>query len=369
MSALADNVLFNPTLGGTTDWVVASAAGGYMTPAQASMVNGRSYKYRAESTDLLQWEVGEGTYTSGSVTLSRTTVLFNSSGTTSKINFTTVPIVGVVQLKEDTLSIEEANIFTAAQRLQARRNISAHLKGCLFGLTLSAAGGTATFGIAAGEAADSTSADLMELGSAFTKTTGTWAVGSGSGALDTGAIATSTWYHVYEIKRPDTGVVDVCISLSASAPTTGGAIPSAYTLFRRIGSLLTDGSSQWRKFSQTGDTFSWDVPVADVNGVANSTTASLKTLTVPTGVQVQAFGSAGVSNTDANMIITSPGQTDSAATNNTGQYRNGSTAFVQSPMWPILTNTLAQLRFRQDNATGIYFFNTWGWIDNRGRLF
>ncbi|WFU53865.1 hypothetical protein QA639_29990 [Bradyrhizobium pachyrhizi] len=98
-----------------------------MAPAAAGAVNGRIYKYRAESADLSQWELGEGTWNASTGVLSRTTVLFNSSGTASKINFSVSPQVAIVALKEDLISIEEANNFGTAQRAQARANIRANL--------------------------------------------------------------------------------------------------------------------------------------------------------------------------------------------------------------------------------------------------
>lgn len=125
MAGFVNNVLFNPTLGGTTDWVVDTAVQGYNTPAGAGAVNGRPYKYRAESADLSQWEIGEGVYTVGSTTLARTTVLLNSAGTTAKINFSTVPQVGIIALAEDLLGIDQANSWTDAQKAQARSNIGA----------------------------------------------------------------------------------------------------------------------------------------------------------------------------------------------------------------------------------------------------
>src|SRR3954454_16748099 len=90
---------FNPTAGGTSDWTYSSPVPGCQSPAAAGAVNGRLYKFRAQSADLSQWELGEGAYSSG--TFARTTVLFNSSGTTSKINFSTVPEVAIVALAED----------------------------------------------------------------------------------------------------------------------------------------------------------------------------------------------------------------------------------------------------------------------------
>jgi hypothetical protein len=84
MAAFLNACRFNPTAGGTTDWTYLSAVPGYQNPVAAAAVNGRLYKYRAESADLSQWELGEGAYNSGTGTFARTTVLFNSSGTTAK---------------------------------------------------------------------------------------------------------------------------------------------------------------------------------------------------------------------------------------------------------------------------------------------
>lgn len=91
---------FNPTAGGTTDFVYSSAVPGYQSPTTAGAMDSAPYYYRAESADLSQWEVGIGTWSVGSTTLARTTILFNSLGTTAKINFSTVPQVGIVALAE-----------------------------------------------------------------------------------------------------------------------------------------------------------------------------------------------------------------------------------------------------------------------------
>jgi hypothetical protein len=125
MAAFLDLCRFNPTAGGTADWTYSSPVTGYQSPTAAGAVNGRLYKYRAESADLNQWEVGEGTYSSGAGTFVRSTVLFNSSGNTSKINFSAAPQVAIVAIKSDLLSIEEDNSFAPTQQTQARKNLYA----------------------------------------------------------------------------------------------------------------------------------------------------------------------------------------------------------------------------------------------------
>lgn len=124
-SSLLDVCRFNPAAGGTADWTYSSAVTGYQSPAAAGAVNGAVYSYRAESNDLSQWEVGYGAYNSSTGVFSRTTVLFNSSGTTSKINFSTVPQVAIVALAEDLLLFNTAMSLADAQKAQGRSNIEA----------------------------------------------------------------------------------------------------------------------------------------------------------------------------------------------------------------------------------------------------
>lgn len=122
MAAFLDLCRFTPTAGGTTDWTVSSAVTGYVTPAGANAVNGRLYKYRAESANLSEWELGEGAYNTATGVLARTTIIL-SSNAAAKVNFTSVPQVAVVALKEDLISIEEVNSFTTTQKKQAQSNL------------------------------------------------------------------------------------------------------------------------------------------------------------------------------------------------------------------------------------------------------
>lgn len=125
-SSIVDVCRFNPTTGGVTDWTVASNVAGYLSPAAAGMVNGSQYSYRAESVDLSQWEVGTGIYNSSLGVLTRAIVLFNSAGTTAKIDFSGAPQVAAVALKEDLLSFNSAMALTPSQMRQACENIGAY---------------------------------------------------------------------------------------------------------------------------------------------------------------------------------------------------------------------------------------------------
>lgn len=245
------------------------------------------------------------------------------------------------------------------------------LRGYIDGLVMSTAGSSATMAIAAGQATNSTGAEMLVLAASISKTTSAWAVGTAAGGLDTGSIANSTWYHWYEMRRPDTGVVDACFSLSASAPTTGGNIPVAYTQFRRIGSGRTNGSAQWVRFFQSGDQFLWDnLGALDFNG-SSTTSATLTTLSVPTGVKVNALMNVLDNNATSNAQIyfSDPDCSDVAPSvsawplGSTGAVLNGtiSTAQVRCT-----TNTSAQVRHRSTVAGSTLRVATIGWIDSRG---
>ena len=237
------------------------------------------------------------------------------------------------------------------------------IPGFLSGLELSYSSATA-IGITAGAANDVSSGGMMTLAAAITKTTSAWAVGTGNGGLDTGAIATSTWYHFFAIKRTDTGVVDVLFSTSASAPT----MPANYTLKRRIGSAKTNGSSQWVQFTQTGDQFIWLTAVLDVN---TATTASrvLSALTVPTGVAVEALtrvnGNGGGGGSTFTFVV-SPLENDTAPSS-TNSTIFMPTSSANAGNVNAMTNTSAQVAVRSNNTNGTLSVTTYGWNDRRGK--
>jgi hypothetical protein len=249
------------------------------------------------------------------------------------------------------------------------------IRSYIAGLTMSTAGASATMSIAAGSCNDSTNAFNMQL-SAIAKTTSAWAVGTAQGGLDTGAIANSTWYHFYAIRRPDTGVVDVTFSTNASLPT----LPANYTLYRYIGSGLTNGSAQWTRFFQDGDEFSWDVATLDVNVTTPGTAAVSRTLNTPLGQRVKALINAQLT-TNANTIGNSLYLSDLTITDtapsltaaplgslafNSGAAVVSNTVGAQVAIW---TNTSSQIRSRvtTSDANTVVRIATTGYINPRGK--
>lgn len=252
--------------------------------------------------------------------------------------------------------------------------LASYFPGMLYGLTLSNNGSDATndIDIAVGVANDSTNVRVMKLTGALTKRLdAAWAVGTGNGGLDTGAIANTT-YHMWLIIRSDTGVVDVLFSTSASAPT----MPTNYDYKRRIGSIVRSGGAI-KTFVQTNDVFMLGTPVLDVDAANPGGTAQTRTLSVPLGIKVSAI----VGHT---LIDTGSGVTQAALLSDLAQpdvapstsmwdvliVSVGTTDMVNTIEKEVVTNTSAQIRSRMSGSSASHTEEifTFGWRDNRGRL-
>jgi hypothetical protein len=102
-----DRCIFLASGTGLGDFVVALGVQGYMTPTQANVVNGATYHYIAQTFDSagrpLQWEIGTGTFNTGTGTLARTTIIF-SSALNTKVSFSSVPQVMITYLAEDVVT-------------------------------------------------------------------------------------------------------------------------------------------------------------------------------------------------------------------------------------------------------------------------
>jgi hypothetical protein len=125
---------------------------------------------------------------------------------------------------------------------------------------------------------------------------------SGAGGLDTGTKAVSTWYAIYAIAKwnnDGTQTVTGLASLNGTAP----AMPTGYSLSRRVGWIFINSSGNVALFTQIGDDFYWTNPSHDINNAAPSTSArTLYTLPVPRSAGIEARFRAQWTATLANMI-------------------------------------------------------------------
>lgn len=147
--------------------------------------------------------------------------------------------------------------YTPTEQTRFRSSIGANMRGHIFGLRtqINATDTANDIDIFGGEcASDSNPPMMMFLNSTLTKRVDAlWAAGSGNGGLDTGSAALSTWYHLFIIGNPTTGVVDALFSTSATAPV----MPSGYTHKRRIASMFRSNPAAWLGYLQDGDYFIW----------------------------------------------------------------------------------------------------------------
>lgn len=227
--------------------------------------------------------------------------------------------------------------------------------------------------IAAGIARDDGNAiDMVLFSSLIKQLDASWAVGTNAGALDGtesvgGTPDASTWYHIWEIRRSDTGVVDVLASESATAPT----MPTNYDQKRRIGAVLFDATPNIRLFHQWGDEFYWETQIEDLNDTTPSTSATLFTVSTPLGIETLAIVSIILTdNAQVSILVNSPDDADVVpslgnATLSGGVANVNSGSSVEARR---KTNTSSQLRYRSSTTSAnVFVIMAIGWKDPRGR--
>lgn len=238
-------------------------------------------------------------------------------------------------------------------------------RGYLFGLTLSnnAVDAVNDIDIAVGAAAsDDVAPPFILLGSVITKRLdAAWALGSGAGGLDTGAIANTT-YHVWLIQRSDTGVVDALFSTSATAPT----MPTNYDRKRRIGSIIRSGATILA-FRQFNNRFMLASTVT-----ARSSTAAfadaLLAVSTPAGIRTRPILTNVLSVNAASSVQNSFGDGDGSAAQFAAQAVTNGVADVVI-VDQVYTNTSSQIRYLCQINSGTIVANTLncaGWWDDRG---
>lgn len=193
------------------------------------------------------------------------------------------------------------------------KNIPNYAKNLLNGLEISNSPGDTANDIivAVGSATDSTNSITITLSSAIIKRLdANWALGTNQGGLDTGSKVANITYHVYLISNGANA--DVLFSTSATSP----ALPVGYGYFRRIASILTNGSANIRQFVQNGDYFTLTPGHAFINQSAAAQDSDVTTNLLPNGINVEIWGSlqsvAANSNALGSGMILPPGTSSTA---------------------------------------------------------
>jgi len=97
MVVLANRVKVATATTGTSDIVLGSAVTGYQSFADGGVANGETVRYTIEDGD--NWEIGTGTYTHATTTLSRTVLESNNSD--NKINLSGDAVVFITAAADD----------------------------------------------------------------------------------------------------------------------------------------------------------------------------------------------------------------------------------------------------------------------------
>jgi hypothetical protein len=226
--------------------------------------------------------------------------------------------------------------------------------------------------VAVGIVRDAADAVDIELTSAITKQIdASWASGDDAGGLSSSlTLSADTWYHVHAIIV--SGSADIGFDTSVTAANL--VTDHSATAYRRIGSVLTDSSSNIINFQQFGDEFIYDSQVNNLSSGSPGTTRLTQTVTAPLGVETRAIlGIIAVvagSNSGVRFTITHPGVTDAAAAtanlNNGGENSSNNNGTWASGTHIVRTNTSSQVAYRQDFGASVSI-NTNGYYDDRGQ--
>ncbi len=223
-----------------------------------------------------------------------------------------------------------------------------------------------------GKAVASNDGEFLDFSTPLTKQIdAVWAVGDAAGGLFSGAtLNADSVYHLFIIRLTADGSLDAGFDDNISATN----IPAGYSSFKRIGSVLTDSSSNIIAFvadeiSGGGLEVKWVDPPLDLSAVT-STTAALVTLQVPTGIKVKAhmnvtlFRSGGGAPTVT--YLSSPDQNDEVPSVTVAPLATiisqGDSVAVESMK---RTNTSGQIRRRSDDTGGTLSISTPRFIDER----
>jgi hypothetical protein len=295
----------------------------------------------------------------------------SSTGTTSVVLSASPTLTGTPLAPTATAGTNTTQIATTAFVQSAISASAPVVRGYIDGYNTSNNGAASqSIAITAGQCDDSTHAVWLSTAATFYKTIGsTWAVGAGTsgspkGGLDTGTVTSSTWYHIFVIggSGQPTDLI-----FSKANPATGPTLPSGYTTFRRIASVLYSGSA-FTSYTQVQEYFAWPSTKLEANGLTGTgAVQNVSLANTPPAVSCLAdlrFG-VFVSGSTSNLSATSPYGTPSSASGNF--LLAGPSNLEGVCMALIMTNTTSNVSFITGTNATTYWIGTVGYYDYRGR--
>jgi hypothetical protein len=300
------------------------------------------------------------------------------SATSTTVSFTpaggvaAVTVQAAIEEVDSEAAKKASNLSDLASVVTARYNLALSRGASLRGLvtTNNVALPNTRIDVTAGECLDSTGAVVIVGGAMTKKIDALWAAGDTNGGLATGVVAENTTYHFFVIRKDSDLTADYLFDTSLTAANK----PAGYTYFRRLWSIMTDGSSNIRAFLAAGDTCYWTVPPLDHNGAATSAAWTAVTLTVPAGLALPVFGTlqsgdGGTANSSGMLALRNGDGSDAAPASDLGisiaTALAGSTDEVAATWGLILTSTARQIGYYATAAAPRLYLRTRGYIDQR----
>lgn len=223
--------------------------------------------------------------------------------------------------------------------------------------------------VAAGKVKDSTNVYTMEVSAITKRIDANWAAGTGNGGFPSAlTLASDTWYRVFVIGKTD-GTTDIGFDTDSSA-TNLLSDATGYTLYRRIGWVLTNGTSNIRGFTQHGDEFFWNAPFEAASYTDSATSTNLTVGAPPSTVARFSFSfniSAGYTRY---MLVRPVGTTDTTPSSSAHTYRiqgSGSGSEADHVEVTMVTDSSSRIAVRMDSAANISTNEVMshGWRDMR----
>ncbi len=223
--------------------------------------------------------------------------------------------------------------------------------------------------IAAGVVWDDSNTTQIDLGALTKQLDATFAEGTNAGGFASGeSLPTSGTIHLWAIAKAD-GTADVFSNDNATSGLSP-TLPSGFTLKRRIGSLLTDGSANIVGFLQNGRFFARESQVNLYNVSLGTTGAANVSAGTPSGLKFEARFNAAIrlSGNACQLLYSDPDTTDVAPSTTIfsiyGQQSASGANGHGDGEQNCFTNTSGQVRRRGTNTLITCAASAVGWTDH-----
>lgn len=200
----------------------------------------------------------------------------------------------------------------------------------------------------------------------------TWASGTNAGGLADGvSLSADTWYHCYALSSADGSSTDFGFDTSTTAANLladSVVVAASLTKYARVGSVLTDSSSNILGFIQTERYFIFNSPILDFSS-ASATSSTSETISVPLGFKIMSLVNLYWTGTGRDFYLRDPDSTDLAVSVSASPLTTitniggvSDTGLGHGPHM-IMTNTSSQIAHRATGTGATLRCATVGYID------